>query len=104
MLPLLAVFSGFAVSAVLVARTTLQLRWREWLTQKLAGSWTDEQRYYRLTVASEEQKFPEYRIADDLRLALDPLTEFSIGLLTAIVTATAFIGILGKSAAPHSLL
>ncbi|MEK8126069.1 ABC transporter ATP-binding protein/permease [Methylocystis sp. IM4] len=94
MLPILVLFSGGAVSAALVAKMTLQLRWREWLTGKLAGWWISDQRYYRLTVASEEQRFPEYRIADDVRLALDPLTEFAIGVLTAAVTATVFISIL----------
>lgn len=93
-LPILAIFSGGAISAALVAKMKLQLRWREWLTRKLAGWWISDQRYYRLTVASEEQRFPEYRIADDVRLALDPLTEFAIGVLTAAVTAAVFISIL----------
>jgi putative ATP-binding cassette transporter len=55
LLPALVAFSGFAVSGSLVARMTLQMRWREWLTEKLAGWWLEDQRYYRLEIAAAEQ-------------------------------------------------
>lgn len=94
LLPLLVLFSGLAISSALVARMKLQLRWREWLTEKLVGWWLQDQRYYRLEIASEEQTSPEYRIARDVQLAIEPLVDFVIGFLTALVTASAFIGIL----------
>ncbi|WP_171015280.1 ABC transporter ATP-binding protein/permease, partial [Methylocystis sp. B8] len=94
LLPALVAFSGLAVSGALVARMTLQMRWREWLTEKLAGWWLEDQRYYRLEIAAAEQTSPEYRIAKDVQLAIDPLVEFAVGFLTALATATAFIGVL----------
>lgn len=94
LLPALVAFSGAAVSGALVARMTLQMRWREWLTEKLAGWWLDDQRYYRLEIAAAEQTSPEYRIAKDVQLAVDPLVEFAVGFLTALATASAFIGVL----------
>jgi putative ATP-binding cassette transporter len=94
LLPVLVVFSGFAVSGALVARMTLQMRWREWLTEKLAGWWLEDQRYYRLEIAAAEQTSPEYRIAKDVQLAVDPLVEFAVGLLTALATASTFVGVL----------
>ena len=94
LLPALVIFSATAVSGALVTRMTLQMRWRQWLTQKLAGWWLEDQRYYRLEIAAREQTSPEYRIAKDVQLAIDPLVEFAVGFLTALATALAFVGIL----------
>lgn len=93
-LPALVVFSGLAASGALVARMTMQTHWREWLTKTLAGWWLEDQRYYRLVIAVEEQTSPEYRIAKDVQLAIDPLVEFAVGFVTAFATASAFIGVL----------
>ncbi|PPD12099.1 MAG: hypothetical protein CTY30_09470, partial [Methylocystis sp.] len=94
LLPALVAFSGLAISGTLVARMTLQMRWREWLTEKLAGWWLEDQRYYRLEIAAAEQTSPEYRIAKDVQLAVEPLVEFAVGFLTALATALAFVGVL----------
>ncbi|MBI1981817.1 MAG: ABC transporter ATP-binding protein/permease [Methylocystis sp.] len=94
LLPALVIFSAAAVSGALVTRMTLQMRWRQWLTQRLAGWWLEDQRYYRLEIAAGEQTSPEYRIAKDVQLAIDPLVEFAVGFLTALATASAFVGIL----------
>ena len=93
-LPALVVFSGLAASGALVARMTMQTHWREWLTKTLAGWWLEDQRYYRLVIAVEERTSPEYRIAKDVQLAIDPLVEFAVGFVTAFATASAFIGVL----------
>jgi vitamin B12/bleomycin/antimicrobial peptide transport system ATP-binding/permease protein len=93
-LPLLILGSVAATCGGIVARMTLQVRWREWLTKRIAGWWIEDQRYYRLGIANEDQTAPEYRIAEDVRLAIEPLVDFAIGVLTAVATATAFFGIL----------
>lgn len=90
------VVGGFALSlsCLVISRMLLQMRWREWLTHRLAGWWIADQRYYRLQFAAQEHTAPEYRIAEDARLAIEPLVEFAIGLLSAAVTAAAFATIL----------
>lgn len=95
-LPVLVGFSSLAVSGALVARMTLQMRWRAWLTETLAGWWLKDQRYYRLAIAVEDIQAPEYRIACDVQLAIEPLVEFAIGLLTATTTAFAFTSVLWR--------
>ena len=94
LLPALVLATGAAAGAAFLARMMLQVRWREWMTRRLAGWWIEDQRYYRLGIANEEQTAPEYRIAEDVRLALDPLADFAIGILTAFATIAAFVGIL----------
>ncbi len=97
-LPLLLLAIAGVVSALVVTRMVLQMRWREWLTQRLAGWWLADQRYYRLQFTAPEQAAPEYRIADDVRLAVEPLVEFALGLIAAIITATTFAAILWQVA------
>ncbi|MBN9436732.1 ABC transporter ATP-binding protein/permease [Bosea sp. (in: a-proteobacteria)] len=97
-LPLLIVGSALSLSCLVVGRMLLQVRWREWLTRHIAGWWIADQRYYRLQFITREQSAPEYRIADDVRLAIEPLVEFAIGLISAAVTAATFAAILWQVA------
>ena len=93
-LPLLLAASALSVSGLVVSRMTLQARWRENLTMRLAGWWVADQRYYRLSLITKEQTAPEYRIAEDTRLSIEPLVELAIGLISAFVTAVAFASVL----------
>jgi putative ATP-binding cassette transporter len=90
---LVAVGAAFAV-AMVRCRMTLQVKWRQWLTGELLTRWLSEQRYYRLAITDEEQINPEYRIADDLRMASEPVVEFAIGFINALLAAVTFVGIL----------
>lgn len=90
---LVAVGAAFAV-AMVWCRMTLQVKWRQWLTGEMLARWLSEQRYYRLAVTDEEQINPEYRIADDVRLASEPVVEFAIGFINAVLAAVTFVGIL----------
>jgi vitamin B12/bleomycin/antimicrobial peptide transport system ATP-binding/permease protein len=92
--PVLVVFAaGFGV-AILISRETLQVHWRRWLTTKLIDLWIDNRRFHRLSQSGFEPANPEYRIADDVRWATEPVVDFAIGLLSAVITIITFIGIL----------
>ncbi len=93
-LPLLVSVSALTLSALVISRMLLQARWRENLTRRIAGWWIADQRYYRMQFTATEQSAPEYRIAEDVRLAIEPLVEFAIGLISAAVTAATFATIL----------
>lgn len=97
-LPLLVAASALTLSALVISRMLLQTRWREYLTRRLAGWWIADQRYYRMQFTAREQAAPEYRIAEDARLAIEPLVEFAIGLISAAVTAATFATILWQVA------
>ncbi len=94
LLPLLVVFAALTMSGLVVSRMLLQVRWREWLTNRLAGWWIADQRYYRLGFLATEHTAPEFRIAEDVRISTEPLVEFAIGLISAFVTALTFAAIL----------
>src|SRR4051794_14593085 len=90
----LVVGSALASVGLVYVRLRLQLRWRQWLTKHLIGQWLSERRFYQLTIVTGGGGNPEYRIADDVRLAIEPLVEFIIGLSNALLAAAAFIGVL----------
>ncbi|RDJ26840.1 ABC transporter ATP-binding protein/permease [Bosea caraganae] len=97
-LPVLVAASALSLSGVVISRMLLQVRWREYLTHRIAGWWIADQRYYRMQFIVKEQAAPEYRIAEDVRLAIEPLAEFAIGLISAFVTAATFAAILWQVA------
>ena len=92
---LLLVVSSAAVGVGIVwTRETLQVRWREWCTGQLLDRWIGDQRFLRMMHVENGLANPEYRISDDVRLAIEPLTDFAIGIFTALLAASTFIGVL----------
>ena len=73
----------------------LQVRWRRWLTRALIERWLANRHFYQLTViGTEDAENPEGRIAEDGRLAIELLVDFSLGVLNAMLAAISFISIL----------
>lgn len=103
LLPALLALVAAAVSSLVVSRMMLQMRWREWVTRKVAGWWLSDQRYYRMQFTAPEQSAPEFRIADDVRLGVEPLVEFALGLTAAFVTAATFAAILWQVAGSYTV-
>jgi putative ATP-binding cassette transporter len=92
---LVLVAAGLGV-VVLVSRETVQVHWRQWVTARLADAWVGQRRFFRLSLSGYEPANPEYRIADDVRWATEPVVDFAIGLLSAAITIITFIEILWK--------
>lgn len=93
MAAIIAVMAAVGVGIVLT-RETLQVRWRAWLIDRLLGQWLGQRRFYHMNANRTEPANPEYRIADDTRWATEPLTDLGIGLVIALLNASAFIYIL----------
>lgn len=90
---LVLVAAGLGV-VVLISRETVQVLWRQWVTARLADAWVGQRRFFRLSLSGYEPANPEYRIADDVRWATEPVVDFAIGLLSAVITIITFIEIL----------
>ncbi len=90
----LAVASSAVAVFQLIARMKLQVLWRQWLTERLAARWLGDQRFYRLSIAAPDLDAPEFRIADDARIATEPVVDFGSGILNAVLTAVVFFGVL----------
>src|SRR3954467_3389554 len=97
---LTGVFFPLAIGSVLVgvaqvfARMGIQRRWRAWLTSSVLTRWLANGRYYQLNLVGGDHKNPEYRIAEDLRIATDSPVDFAAGVTSAFLSATTFIVVL----------
>ena len=76
------------------ARMTLQRRWRAWLANQLVDRWIANGRYYQLNLVRGDHANPEYRIADDVRIATESPVDFVSGITQAFLSAATFIVVL----------
>jgi vitamin B12/bleomycin/antimicrobial peptide transport system ATP-binding/permease protein len=97
---LAAVFFPLAVGSVVLgvtqvsARMAIQRRWRAWQTNSVVSRWLSNGRYYQLNLVGGDHKNPEYRIAEDLRIATDSPVDFMAGVTSAFLSASTFIVVL----------
>jgi vitamin B12/bleomycin/antimicrobial peptide transport system ATP-binding/permease protein len=97
---LTAVFFPLAIGSIVLgvaqvfARMGIQRRWRAWLTASVLTRWLGNGRYYQLNLVSGDHKNPEYRIAEDLRVATDSPVDFLTGVTSALLSAATFIVVL----------
>ena len=97
---LAAVFFPLAIGSVLLgvaqvfARMGIQRRWRAWLTNAVISRWLASGRYYQLNLVGGDHKNPEYRIAEDLRIATNSPVDFVAGVTSAFLSAATFIVVL----------
>ncbi|MCP3463346.1 SbmA/BacA-like family transporter [Bradyrhizobium sp. CCGUVB23] len=91
--PLAGASIGLTVYSVW-ARMTLQRSWRAWLSNQLYDYWLQDDRHTRLRFIAGDHEAPEYRIAEDAKVATDLPIDLVIGLLQSLLTIVTFIGIL----------
>lgn len=99
-LHLTAIFFPLAIGSVFLGvvqvftRMGIQRRWRAWLTNSVVSRWLTNGRYYQLNLVGGDHQNPEYRIAEDLRVATDAPVDFAAGVTQAFLSATTFIIVL----------
>src|SRR5260370_21526881 len=97
---LTAVFFPLAIGSVVLgvaqvfARMGIQRRWRAWLTNSVVSRWLTNGRYFQLNLVGGDHQNPEYRIAEDLRIATDSPVDFMAGVTSALLSAATFIAVL----------
>ena len=107
----LMVFCALAGAFILLAvyqlylSQGLQIRWRQWMTNRLLGSWLKDSTPYRMQLSADRTDNPDQRIAEDIKLFVSNTLSLGTGLLGAVVTLGSFIVILWglSSAAPLTL-
>jgi putative ATP-binding cassette transporter len=101
---LVAAFILLAVHQLYLGQV-LQIRWRQWMTDRLLGSWLQDSTPYRMQLSAECADNPDQRIAEDVRLFVSNTLSLGTGLLGAVLTLGTFVVILWglSSAAPLAL-
>ena len=75
-------------------RMRIQIAWRERLTRELFNRWVAAGSHHHLLTTRGEVDSPEFRITEDVRLAIEPLVDFATSLVNCLIAAIAFITIL----------
>ncbi len=88
------VISVFLSVMLVYERMTLQRSWRAWLSDYLIDRWLASGRYYHLNLVSGDHQNPEFRIADDVRVATESPVDFVVGVTSAALSAVTFIAVL----------
>ena len=94
------IFIPLAISSILLAvaavygRMTTQRNWRRWFSDHIIDRWLTNGRYFHLNLVKGDHDNPEYRIAEDVRISTEAPIDFAVGLLSAILSAATFIGVL----------
>ena len=91
--PLAALSLIIAVASVW-GRMTIEREWRRWLSDHLYDYWLKDERHLQLKFVLGDHQTPEYRIADDARVATEQPIDLALGLLSSVLTAGAFMGVL----------
>ena len=76
----------------------LEMRWRQWLTNKYLNEWLADRAYYRISLTMDHAAHgtdnPDQRISQDMRDFTRNTLDLSLGLLRQIVTLISFVTIL----------
>jgi putative ATP-binding cassette transporter len=88
--------AGIIMVGLILFRMALQVSLRKWLTQRAMGRWLADQTYLRLIRRTRGSETPEFRLADDIRLAVDPLVDLSVGLAGSLLIAVTFFAVLAS--------
>ncbi|MBL8589651.1 MAG: ABC transporter ATP-binding protein/permease, partial [Methylobacteriaceae bacterium] len=92
--PLLVAAAAAGGVFMVWCRETVQVRWREYIVRAQMARWLGAERYHRLGALGVEPANPEYRIADDIRMAIEPLVDLYIGVVSSVLTGITFFAVL----------
>jgi putative ATP-binding cassette transporter len=107
----LLIFFALAGSFILLAvyqlylSQGLQIRWRQWMTNRFLQSWLKGATPYRMQLSANGIDNPDQRIAEDVKQFVSYTLSLGTGLVGAAVTLSSFIWILWglSNAAPLTL-
>ncbi|MDF2875796.1 MAG: bacA 1 [Sporomusa sp.] len=72
----------------------LQIRWRQWITDKYIALWLHNQNYFRMSLHPDTVDNPDQRIGEDINLFVTHSLELATGLLRQIISLTVFSAVL----------
>lgn len=75
-------------------RQMLDIKWRQWLTDKYLGNWLRDRTYYQMRLLDDSTDNPDQRISEDLSRFTSMTLTLSLGVLRSVVSLVSFIYIL----------
>ncbi|SCM81537.1 ABC transporter domain protein [uncultured Sporomusa sp.] len=74
----------------------LQLRWRQWLTNKYITLWLHKQNYFHMKFLVKAIDNPDQRIGEDIQLFVTHSLDLAVGLLRHLITLIVFSVVLWR--------
>ncbi|MGC9196077.1 MAG: ABC transporter ATP-binding protein/permease [Syntrophobacteraceae bacterium] len=72
----------------------LQIRWRNWLTDKYLKEWLNHKAYYRINFDGAATDNPDQRISEDIDSYISQTISLGTSLLSSVASLLSFLGIL----------
>ena len=72
----------------------LQIRWRNWLTDKYLKEWLNHKAYYRINFDGAATDNPDQRISEDINSYIEQTINLGTSLLNSVASLFSFLGIL----------
>jgi ABC-type uncharacterized transport system fused permease/ATPase subunit len=96
-IPLAALSIALAIISVW-GRMTTQRNWRKYLTTHVVDAWLRNGNFRLLNTlnGSDTPRNPEYRIAEDVRVATDAPIDLVLALISSVLTAIIFFEVLAR--------
>ncbi len=92
---ILLFFSGMVLTGLhLTVKRTLQISWREWLTNYVAARWMRAGRHYLLDQVPGGHDHPDARIAEDCRVATESAVVLGHSLFYSVLLLVGFTNVL----------
>lgn len=98
--PLIGQFGLLAFIHIAIAvytiylRQILQIKWRNWMTQRYLAKWLDEQTYYKMQLLGDKTDNPDQRISEDINQFVTLTLTLALGGLKQLAVLSAFVMIL----------
>lgn len=95
-----AIFAGLVAGVMVVnllhirVKRSLQIGWREWLTEHILDLWMADARHYRISLLAGDHDNPDGRIADDIRVVTESAIELIHSALYCLMLFASFCTIL----------
>jgi len=88
--------AGLMVVAAVQIRikASLQIGWREWITDRLINHWLEHGHNFMLSFRADEYDNPDHRIGEDVRMVTEAAVDFAAGLINSALLLLIFIGAL----------
>ncbi|MDR3555615.1 MAG: ABC transporter ATP-binding protein/permease [Syntrophobacteraceae bacterium] len=91
---LLAAAYIFLAVYMLYLSQMLQIRWRNWLTDKYLTEWLNHKAYYRINFDGAATDNPDQRISEDINSYIEQTISLGTSLLNSVASLFSFLGIL----------
>jgi vitamin B12/bleomycin/antimicrobial peptide transport system ATP-binding/permease protein len=86
-----------------VLQSTLEIRWRAWLTDFYTARWLGDANHYRMTILGGQTDNPDQRIQEDVRKFTSTTMSFTLRILSQVSTLVSFSVILWSISADFTL-